>query len=486
MLRFRTCLLTCLILIGSSEFFGTESIRVYGQIVPTARKPVKVTPEVIAGMRKELGAIYKLKAKDVKAHPASAAFPGSVDAKAKRITRKVNIRFDPKRWRADWGYGNPRSNVWHSTGLYAAPGDVIRVKVGKALAGRGLYIRIGCHRDRLWRKKSWRRVPEVTRRWRVERETQEMASAFGGLVYVETPVGFGTDSFEVEISGAVATPYFKLGETDVGKWKKEIRHFPGRWAEFATEKLVITVPSAAARKVDDPTEVLKLWNRVMDAVADLAVWPRDRYRAERFVADVQISAGYMHSGYPLMTGLDVVDTFLNKERLEKNSHGGIWGFFHEIGHNHQSPDWTFSGTTEVTVNLFTLYVYHEVLRNMRPRAQLYGKRRERTLRRYLDGGADFEKWKRDPFLALLMYMQLQEAFGWEPFKKVFAKYLKVPREKKRWNNLRKHDEWMVRYSRQVGKNLGPFFQAWGVPTSEEARKSIEKLPKWMPKDWPVR
>jgi len=43
---------------------------------------------------------------------------------------------------------------------------------------------------------------------------------------------------------------------------------------------------------------------------------------------------------------------------------------------------------------------------------------------------------------------------------------------------------MVRFSRACGRNLGPFFVAWGVPTSEAARKSIESLPEWMPGDWP--
>jgi len=43
---------------------------------------------------------------------------------------------------------------------------------------------------------------------------------------------------------------------------------------------------------------------------------------------------------------------------------------------------------------------------------------------------------------------------------------------------------MVRFSRTVGRNLGPFFQTWGVPTSEEARKAIAGLPQWMPEGFP--
>ena len=131
----------------------------------------------------------------------------------------------------------------------------------------------------------------------------------------------------------------------------------------------------------------------------------------------------MHAGYPLMTQMDVVDVIVDKELLLTNKHGGTWGFYHEIGHNHQSGDWTFSGTSEVTVNLFTLYVYDKVYQLSEPRPKLYGESRKKMIGSYMEGGADFNAWKRDPFLALLMYMQLQEAFGWEPFKRVFTEYL---------------------------------------------------------------
>jgi hypothetical protein len=39
---------------------------------------------------------------------------------------------------------------------------------------------------------------------------------------------------------------------------------------------------------------------------------------------------------------------------------------------------------------------------------------------------------------------------------------------------------MVRFSRQVRRNLGPFFLAWGIPVSSAARASIADLPAWMP------
>ena len=42
----------------------------------------------------------------------------------------------------------------------------------------------------------------------------------------------------------------------------------------------------------------------------------------------------------------------------------------------------------------------------------------------------------------------------------------------------------ARVSRAVGKDLGPFFDAWGVPTSHAARDSIKDLPRWMPENFP--
>ncbi len=164
---------------------------------------------------------------------------------------------------------------------------------------------------------------------------------------------------------------------------------------------------------------------------------------------------------------------------------GEWGLFHELGHNHQSGDLTFDGAGEVTVNLFTLYVF-EKLCGKKPREAnncLAMPQRDQSLKKYL-AARDFSKWQRDPGLALLMYVQLQEGFGWEPYIKLFAEYRDLPKSERPKNDDEKRDQWMVRFSKAVGKNLGPFFETWGVPTSEKARGEISGLPKWMPADWP--
>jgi hypothetical protein len=39
---------------------------------------------------------------------------------------------------------------------------------------------------------------------------------------------------------------------------------------------------------------------------------------------------------------------------------------------------------------------------------------------------------------------------------------------------------LTRYSRAAGRNLAPFFRAWGVPVSDAACLSVADLPGWMP------
>jgi hypothetical protein len=109
---------------------------------------------------------------------------------------------------------------------------------------------------------------------------------------------------------------------------------------------------------------------------------------------------------------------------------------------------------------------------------------DQRLRGYLSGTDKFTRWKSDPFLALIMYSQLRTGFGWETYKKVFAEYRALPKEQRPKTDEEKHDQWLVRFSKAAGKNLGPFFEAWGLPTSTAARESIKNLPPWMPADWP--
>lgn len=440
------------------------------EALPSKEKPLTLAqPLARLALTLELDELRALPADQVQAHPAAAAFPGAVPTGAPRVTQTLAI--------------NTVIPGWHSTGLYAAPGEVITVAVPAAAVGKGLGAQIGCHTDQLWPLDQWQRCPQIVRSFPLRQASTPAANAFGGPIYITVPEGCTLGKVTVSLAGAVQAPWFVLGQTTPQEWKT-IRNHPAPWAELQCPGLILSVPSRTIRALDNPVALMEFWQHIADSCNELLTRPLPRKRPERYVADLQISAGYMHSGYPIMTHLDGADLATDLPRLVTQ---GSWGHFHELGHNHQASDWTFGGTGEVTVNLFSLYLIDRCCGlkaaahpNVKP------EERERKTREYLAAGAPFEKWKADPFLALYLYMQLQEAFGWDAYKRVFAVYEALPEKERPKNDDEKRDQWLVRFSRVVGRNLGPFFTIWGVPTSQAARDSLKDLPEWLPEGFPPR
>lgn len=444
------------------------------KIVPSKSNPIRAETAPLERLAIALQTQHYLKSQGILsaakgANPfkeAAAEFPGPVPEDAVRGAHKVKI--------------DTNIRDWNSTGLYAPPGETITVTIPEVRGNRTLSVRIGSHSDTIWHLDRWERYPEITLQIPLREKTTKVNNPFGGLIFIVVPQGYGAGEIEVNIKGAVKSPYFVQGKTTPKQWE-ELRNAPGPWAEIASDRIVLTVPSKHVRNIEDPSALLDFWNAMLDDDADLVGAPQKRDRPERITVDQQISAGYMHSGYPVMCHLDVEKDVVDLEKLKTK---GNWGFFHEFGHNHQSGDWTFAGTGEVTVNLFSLYNYERLCGTPREktRGELSMESRKRKKAEHLAAGAPFEKWKNDPFLALIMYVELIDEFGWDPFKAVFREYRNLPESERPRSEEQKRDQWMVRFSKQVGKNLGPFFQQWGVPTSQQARDSIQNLPEWLPKE----
>lgn len=400
-----------------------------------------------------------LPADQVQAHPSASLYPGQASGSAPTsATRTLQGQAG-----------------WNSTGLYANAGVPITVQFSSDTAAQGWRIRIGSHSDQVWHHNPWSRFPQIDAEWPVNGERTTVASAFGGLIYLvrdQAP----SSAVRVTIRGAHEAPHFKRGVTTANEWKQN-RAAPGPWAEIEGDRMIITVPSSSVRNLEKPEAVAKLWDEVADHCADLAGWPHARARKERFVADTQISAGYMHAGYPIMTHLDVADRVVDAAALMKE---GSWGHYHEIGHNHQDGMWTFEGTGEVTVNLFTLYIYDHLNKGRQADRAFDDASNLKRWKEFKANNPSHDKWKGDAFLALVMYAQMQNAFGWEPYKKVFREYDALPQNERPRSQQDRRDQWMIRMSRAVGRNLGPFFEAWHMPITPEAKAQVANLPRWMP------
>ncbi len=444
-----------------------------GTEIPTRQTPItRAMPFARLCAVLDWQKLRRLPPEQVKAHPSAASFPGSVPADAKRETRIITV--------------DTRVPEWHGTGLYAAPGEVVTVSVPASAVKVGLTIRIGEHTDALWQAGRWERFPEITLERPLNAAAVRVASPFGGTLFVVVPENCKLGEITVTIAGAVAAPRYVQGVTSPDEWKRTLRDAPAPWAELSGKLVALSVPSSAVRDLDDPAALMAYWNDVMERIYAFYAAPK-RNRPERYCVDRQISAGYMHSGYPIMTGEDVAKTFCDLRVLRGANGLKCWGFYHEMGHNFQQPEWTWQSFGEVTNNLFSLYGT-ETLNGVKIGAHPAMTEAEMQKRMQTVAGSPGAEryYERDPWYPLTMFFTLRRAFGWEPFTKLFAEFHALPDAEKPKTEAAKRDQFLTRFSALTGHNLTKYLAAWGVETSKESQAAVAKLPAWMPPDWQAK
>jgi Peptidase M60, enhancin and enhancin-like/N-terminal domain of M60-like peptidases len=438
--------------------------------VPTLQRPV--TEKDVAARLKLIAFQSAWEQKPLQhwsAAPAASSYPGIVSNDVPRVPKTLTIPLSvPK---------------WHSTGLFASAGEAITVILAPGAEQKKLKLRIGSTTCDNTRHAKWVRAPKVDVEIPLTTETTTCSSPFGGLVYVVVPEQMKGDerTATVTIRGCSQAAWFKVGRDTLADWET-LKAAPAPYGEIEGRNIILTVPRALLQTVTNPVALMKFWDDVADQDAKLAALPTTRRYPERIVSDDQLCVGYMHAGYPIMYHTPTAQELVNLDELKTN---GSWGFFHEIGHNHQNPDWTFQGAGEVTVNFFTLYCMEKIC-GLTPRQTRIGENQPlksgtpRAYAEWLKNGKPYETWKREPFLALEMFVRIQEAYGWEVFEKLFAAYRQLPDDQRPKSDLDKRDQWCTRLSRLTGENVASVFESWNIPISDEARKVCAQYPK--PKD----
>jgi MYXO-CTERM domain-containing protein len=443
-----------------------------GAVAPTPAAPVSSEWDKALLLR-ALADIEATPLDEMVAHPSADAVFGPVPAEAPRVERVVRI--------------DPSVTRWHGTGLYAAPGEIVEVDVPAEAVGRGFRVRISGHTDDISVRPSWLRMPRVARAFPVDAGTVRAGGAFGGAIYFDV----GTDAralepFEITIRGGVAAPHFVLGEMDDADWLAAQRDNPAPFAEFESPRLAISLPSSMIRDLENPTALMTFWDEVVALQDALGTHAALRTNAERINIDVQVSVGYLHAGYPTqgptVSGPEIVD-------LARLRHGGSWGWFHELGHEAQRrPDkswpwnnaYTFDGSVECTVNLFTSYAYDELGIPTRGGWSWTGGRVD-VMRRALGATAGGTYASVGVGDKLAMHLQLRDHFGWIAYRDALTLYNADALDALPQADPDKRDLFLVRMSEAVGHDLGPFFvDVWGLEVTAESRAAVAVLPEWMP------
>jgi len=434
------------------------------------------------------------------AHPSAKAFPGAVRMHAPRIVRTLSLAHTPPSAKMmplikPLGFASPLRATRYSTGLYAAPGEVVTIGIPTRMVRR-LGVQIGCHSDRLdkWvaAGQDWRRMPLIVHTSVLTQQRSRVSNPFGGLVYLTCKPTAKAWKADITISNAVMSPLFVLDRTTERNWRKMVAETGAPWGELATDRLIITLPTSVLRHIKDPGKRMRIWDRIVGATMDLAQLPLPSYRPQRMVTDVHIGGGFMHSGYPVMVHhcpeakLVTEDLISDPVRFSQPSKGGpTWGFFHEIGHNMQNLDWVFNGTVEVSVNFFSLYCFDKIVGGRdeaHPGVSNQGT--AKALNEFFSVPADFKKWSRDPFLGLVTFRIVQNDFGWNLFKRTFKRYHTLGAHERPRGDAQKRDMLVRFMSEEAKANLAPYFTAWGIPLSRKLKQDLKRFPTWMPFNFP--
>ena len=82
------------------------------------------------------------------------------------------------------------------------PGTVVTVTLPSSVMSTGTpTIHIGGWSDWLYKKTTWKRLPEMLRKFTVKSETTIIASAYGGLIYVTLPKNLNLGVISVTVTG---------------------------------------------------------------------------------------------------------------------------------------------------------------------------------------------------------------------------------------------------------------------------------------------
>lgn len=303
-------------------------------------------------------------------------FPGSVPTTAVTVTQQLTFHLKFKSHSYLRQAATPQN--WQSTGLYAPPGQLIRATISNATAAdlRNVYLRIGVHTDQLSPTSgnvdggSFLRYPNVVMRVKLEPGENLIRSPYGGPIILDGGSGDGLDRvIDVEIANAVQAPYFHAGVTTALEWLAR-RAAPVPYAEIESELAVIHVPSSEVSGLSyrDVLAVAEYYSAVGQlhnelsglSPNDVAIHqpPLGKYR---HVEDLQISAGWGHSGFPAMY-FNAWQIGVPDVSIYRSSGWGVW---HELGHNYQMGLWSYVYGTETTVNLWSLYTQEKLFGNSR-------------------------------------------------------------------------------------------------------------------------
>lgn len=147
----------------------------------------------------------------------------------------------------------------------------------------------------------------------------------------------------------------------------------------------------------------------------------------------------------------------------------------------QRDEWTFDGSVEITVNLFSLHAFYTMLgQDVTEVKWLRGEQKQ--IAQYFQNGSkqSYDLWQEKCGVGLYTFALLIKHFGWQALYTFLDSYEdKTYDSNEDWahptNNQEKIDQWVIRYSKIIGYNIKNYFTMFGLPVSTNINQKLAGL-----------
>lgn len=405
------------------------------------------------------------------------SFPGPVSSQVQRlehVVKTIDMTVVDYSYMKTWFPPEP----WRSTGLYAAPGEIITIDVPNDLNCNGLYIQIGSHVDTLEfiPKEERLREGNIVVKKLITPGENSIVNPLGGLIYfIPTNINEGS-SIDVKISGAVEAAYYQKNITGIEEWNEMLKKDLPPFSELSGDKVIITVPTHYLHLIEDPHILMETLDDFVEKVNHLAGYTENPdpinafmdkapYDPWRYVADIQLSYGYMYCGYPIMFySEDSIKNLLVVERFKNNG----WGFWHELGHNYQQYNWETESLVEVTCNVYALFMqaYYQSTSRLEEDNDGNGKNSYEEAMAFLNLPDDQRNYHKDEsisyFTRLVFFDELIRDYGYEIFPEIAKTFRRLDPKYELVNDYDKMSFFCQVLSDITGKDEYGRFKKWGL------------------------
>ncbi|WP_348921848.1 immunoglobulin-like domain-containing protein [Enterococcus rotai] len=298
-----------------------------------------------------------------------------------------------------------------------------------------------------------------------------------GMVYLENKSN--NQTLAVSLEGGVEIPRYVLGEEgSVERFSAAAEKLKGKVPFFEIEGNYAfgTFQMSQLKHLDYANEnrlpeLLSYWDQVMVWTNEVYGFSSEAgYAAKKNLNQrIHITNPDTGAGYASATSKRItfqVGTGASKQILSGLPTDDQWGLWHEIGHTYQTPYYTFTGMTEVTVNISANYIRQKVGLGDRTES------RRTAIANYLNKPRE-EKVYLDQSLfdRLASLWTLQRVFGDDFFPTVSQEYRTTSLLDLPGNNSNSRIQSMIQMmSKAAKRNLVPYFDMWGLDATETTKK----------------